>query len=258
MVSDDRGESRDSLKAQHTPQAIEQRLSGGPSHSYLRDWVYGAIDGTVTTFAVVAGVMGAELSAGVILILGVANLLADGFSMAVSNYLGTCAEDEQRQKLRQAEHDHIRRHPHGEREEIRQIFAAKGFEGEDLEHAVDTITSDVERWVDTMLTDEHGMSLVGPNPYRAAWTTFWAFVLVGAVPLLAFVYRVFDPGLGIERAFTFSSIMTGAAFFAVGALKSRFVDQVWWRGGLVTLGIGGLAAAIAYGAGMLLQRIVTV
>jgi VIT1/CCC1 family predicted Fe2+/Mn2+ transporter len=246
------------LEHGHAPHEIEQRLRDGPRISYLRDWVYGGIDGTVTTFAIVAGAVGADLSNRFLLILGVANLLADGFSMAVSNYLGTCAEDEQRQKLRQAEHDHIRHNPHGEREEIRQIFAAKGFEGEGLEHAVDTITSDVERWVDTMLTDEHGMSLVGPNPYRAAWTTFWAFVVVGAVPLLAFVYRVFDHGLTIERAFTFSSIMTGAAFFAVGVLKSHFVDQAWWRGGLVTLGIGGLAAAIAYGAGMLLRGIVAV
>ena len=245
----------DSLRAEHTPQAIERRLAGGPTHSYLSDWVYGAIDGTVTTFAVVAGVMGAGLSSGVILVLGVANLLADGFSMAVSNYLGTSAEDERRQKLRRAELDHIRLHPHGEREEIRQIFAAKGFEGEDLERAVETITADVDRWVDTMLTDEHGVSLVGPNPFRAGWTTFWAFVVVGAVPLLAFVYRLFDDGLEIDRAFTLSSIMTGAAFFAVGALKSRFVDQAWWRGGLVTLGVGGLAAGIAYGAGMLLRGI---
>jgi len=254
----DSNEPPDSLAAEHTPQAIEQRLADGPPHSYLRDWVYGAIDGTVTTFAVVAGVMGAELSAGVILILGVANLLADGFSMAASNYLGTSAEDEQRQKLRRAEHDHIRLHPHGEREEIRQIFAAKGFEGEDLERAVETITADVDRWVDTMLTDEHGLSLVGPNPFRAAWTTFWAFVVVGAVPLLAFGYRYFDRGLEIDRAFTLSSIMTGAAFFAVGAMKSRFVDQAWWRGGLVTLGVGGLAAVIAYGAGVLLRGIAAV
>jgi len=242
----------DPIEAEHTPQAIEQRLAGGPPHSYLRDWVYGAIDGTVTTFAVVAGVMGAELSTSVIVILGVANLFADGFSMAASNYLGTRAEDERREKLRRAEHEHIRRHPHGEREEIRQIFAAKGFEGEDLERAVKTITSDVERWVDTMLTDEHGVSLVGPDPFRAAWATFWAFVLVGAVPLLAFIY----PGLAIDRAFTLSSIMTGAAFFAVGALKSRFVDQVWWRGGLGTLAVGGLAAVIAYSVGVILRGIV--
>jgi VIT1/CCC1 family predicted Fe2+/Mn2+ transporter len=245
----------DSLAAEHTPQAIEQRLAGGPAHSYLRDWVYGAIDGTVTTFAVVAGVMGAELAAVVILILGVANLFADGFSMAISNFLGTRAEDERRQKLRRAEHDHIRLHPHGEREEIRQIFAAKGFTGEDLERAVETITSDVDRWVETMLTEEHGLSLVGPNPLRAAWSTFWAFVIVGTIPLLAFVYRYFDDGLSIEQAFVVSSIMTGAAFFGIGALKSRFVDQSWWRGGIETFAVGGLAAIIAYAVGVVLRGI---
>lgn len=245
----------ESLREEHTREAIEQRLADGPLHSYLSDWVYGAIDGTVTTFAVVAGVMGAGLSTGVILILGIANLLADGFSMAVSNYLGTSAEEERRQKLRRAELEHIKLHPHGEREEIRQIFAAKGFNGEDLERAVETITADVDRWVDTMLTDEHGIALVGPNPFRAAWTTFWAFVVVGAIPLLAFSYRYFDRDLEIETAFTVSTLMTGLAFFCVGALKSRFVDQAWWRGGVVTLGVGGLAAAIAYGTGVLLRGV---
>ncbi len=255
MRTKEPGEPPEALRAEHTPQAIERRLAVGPLHSYLSDWVYGAIDGTVTTFAVVAGVMGAGLSTGVILILGIANLLADGFSMAASNYLGTSAEDERRQKVRRAEREHIRLHPHGEREEIRQIFAAKGFEGDDLERAVETITADVDRWVDTMLTDEHGISLVGPNPLRAAWTTFWSFVVVGAIPLIAFAYRYFDRDLEIDTAFTLSTIMTGVAFFSVGALKSRFVDQVWWRGGLVTLGVGGLAAAIAYGTGALLRGI---
>ncbi len=255
MRTDEPGNPSESLRAEHTREAIEQRLADGPLHSYLSDWVYGAIDGTVTTFAVVAGVMGAGLSTGVILILGLANLLADGFSMAVSNYLGTNAEDERRQKLRRAELEHIKLHPHGEREEIRQIFAAKGFEGEDLERAVETITADVDRWVDTMLTDEHGVSLVGPNPFRAGWTTFWAFVVVGAIPLLAFAYRYLDRDLDIDLAFALSTVMTGVAFFIVGALKSRFVDQAWWRGGLVTLGVGGLAAVIAYVTGVLLRGI---
>lgn len=255
VSSNDPSRQPDPLEAEHTPAAIERRLAGGPSHSYLRDWVYGAIDGTITTFSVVAGVMGAELSAGIVLILGVANLFADGFSMAVSNYLGTRAEDQQRQKLRRSEQDHIRLHPRGEREEIRQIFAAKGFEGEDLERAVETITADVDRWVDTMLTEEHGVSLAGPVPLHAAWTTFWAFVVVGAVPLMAFIYQHFNRALSIDHAFSVSSTMTGLAFFGIGALKSRFVDQAWWRGGLETFGVGGLAALIAYGIGVFLRGI---
>jgi hypothetical protein len=77
------------MEHEHSAQAIASRLSGAPAFSYLRDWVYGGIDGAVTTFAIVAGVVGAEMSNRVVLILGIANLVADGFSMAASNYSGT-------------------------------------------------------------------------------------------------------------------------------------------------------------------------
>jgi len=246
----------DRLKAEHTPQAVRQRLSAGPTHSYLRDFVYGAMDGTVTTFAVVAGVVGAQLSAGIIVVLGLANLLADGFSMAVSNYLGTRAEDALREKMRQVEREHIRRYPAGEREEVRQIFAAKGFTGDDLDRAVKTITSDVDRWVDTMLTDELGVSLQGPSAVRAAWSTFIAFVVVGALPLLAFVIDVLLPGdAAVPAPFLVSSILTGFAFFIIGAAKSRFIGHKWWTSGLETLGIGAVAAALAYFVGAALRGI---
>ena len=87
-----------SLASSHTPDLIQQRLKAPTRHSYLRDFVYGAIDGTVTTFAVVSGVAGAGLSSGVIIVLGLANLVGDGFSMAASNYLGTKTEEELRAK----------------------------------------------------------------------------------------------------------------------------------------------------------------
>ena len=73
------------LEHSHTEQAIRARLARGPRSNYLRDWIYGGIDGAVTTFAIVAGVAGADLSAAVVLVLGFANLLADGFAMAASN-----------------------------------------------------------------------------------------------------------------------------------------------------------------------------
>ena len=91
----------DQLHAEHTTEAIRDRLDADPKVSYLRDWVYGGIDGAVTTFAIVAGVVGADMGARVILILGLANLLADGFSMAAGNYSGTKSEVEDYERLRE-------------------------------------------------------------------------------------------------------------------------------------------------------------
>jgi VIT1/CCC1 family predicted Fe2+/Mn2+ transporter len=243
-----------SLEEDHTPGAVSARLGRTPAPSYLHDFIYGAIDGAVTTFAVVAGVAGADLDETVVIILGGANLLADGFSMAVSNYLGSRAERQQRERARREERMHIRLVPEGEREEIRQIFAAKGFEGEDLERVVEVITSDPELWAETMMSEELGYGSADRNELRAAFTTLIAFLTIGFLPLLAFVYELAAPG-DLGHAFTWSAVMTAVAFLVVGGLKSRFVDQSWWRSGLETLAVGGLAAALAYAAGAFLQSV---
>ena len=234
------------LEHDHSPEAIDRRLSAGPRASYVRDWVYGGIDGAVTTFAIVAGVVGADLSSGVALILGVANLVADGFSMAASNDSGTKAEHDDAERLRRIEERHIAIAPEGEREEIRQIYAAKGFTGEDLERVVAVITSDRKRWVETMLAEEYGLALAGRSPLGAAASTFSAFLLCGSVPLLSFV-------AGSERAFAWSIGLTAAVFFAIGAAKSRWSPAPWWRSGLETLAIGAGAAGFAYAIGYALS-----
>jgi VIT1/CCC1 family predicted Fe2+/Mn2+ transporter len=243
-----------SLESEHTPDGVSVRLDRKPSPSYLHDFIYGAIDGTVTTFAVVAGVEGANLDEAVVIILGAANLIADGFSMAVSNFLGSRAERQRRERARREEERHIRLVPRGEREEIRQIFARKGFQGADLDRVVEVITSDPDVWRDTMMTEELGFGPTEPNEYRAALATLTAFLVVGFLPLVAFVYDAIAPG-DVANAFTWSAVMTGIAFFVVGAMKSRFVDQAWWRSALETLAIGGLAATLAYVAGVLLQGV---
>ncbi len=238
------------LRTSHTPEAIQRRLESGPQHSHLKDFVYGGIDGAVTTFAVVSGVAGADLSSGIVLVLGFANLVGDGFSMAASNFMASRAELQLLDQARRDEEHHIETHPEGEREEVRQIFAAKGFQGELLETAVAVVTSDREQWINTMLTEEYGLLLDRPNPMRAAVVTFLAFMSVGILPLLAFLADYF---VGAVNPFLWSTLMTGVAFFAVGAIKSRFVAQAWYWSGLETLAVGGVAASLAYLIGWMLK-----
>lgn len=241
-------ESKEELRDLHTPRRIRDRLARPARRSYLSDFIYGGIDGAVTTFAVVSSAAGADLSATIVLIMGVANLVADGFSMAAANFLGARAESQQALWARRSEEIEIDRYPEGEREEIRQIFKAKGFEGDLLERAVEVITSDRERWIQTMLAEEHGIGTARRNPLPAAAATFVAFNLIGAIPLVPFVLAL-ATAAPVEHPFIWSAGMTGVAFFAVGALKSRFVEQRWWIAGLETLGIGALAAGLAYGIG---------
>jgi VIT1/CCC1 family predicted Fe2+/Mn2+ transporter len=228
------------LHAEHTPEAIAARLAASTDHSYIGDAILGAIDGTVTTFAIVAGATGANLSAGIALVLGLANVLADGFSMAVSNYLKSKADLQVVEHARRVEESHIEEIPDGEREEIRQIFERKGFEGEMLDAAVQVITNDRRRWVDTMLMEELGLRLDPPRPLRAAVTTFIAFLLAGLVPLVP---------LFLGRRFVASAVATGFVFFGIGAVKGHLLRSGRLRGGFETLLIGGGAAVLAFAVG---------
>lgn len=237
----------ENLESQHTPTAIQTRLSEATQHSYLGDFVLGAVDGTVTTFAVVSGVAGAGLPKHVAIILGLANLLADGFSMAVGNYLSTKADRQVVDRVRRMEEAHIEQVPEGEREEIRQIFKAKGFDGSLLEEIVTVITQDRKQWVDTMLTEEFGLRLESPSPGKAALATFTAFVLAGAIPLLPFFLPM---ALQATTIFALSSAATAGAFFLIGVAKGHVVHRSLVLSGLETLGIGSIAALLAYLVGL--------
>lgn len=234
------------LEHEHDTASIRARLTEPARQSYLKDGVFGAIDGAVTTFAIVAGVVGANLSLKVIVALGIANVLADGFSMAAGNYSGTKAELEDAKRLRAVEERHIQMVPEGERAELREILAQKGLTGDVLDAATLAIAENRETWIDMMLVEEYGLSPVDPHPMRAAIATFAAFLAAGMVPLLPYL-------LGLPDPFTLSIWATGLTFFVVGAIKSRWSLAPWWRSGIETLAIGGVAAIIAYGVGTLFR-----
>lgn len=231
--------------AEHHPEAIRARLSRQYRHNYLGDAVLGAIDGCVTTFAVVAGAVGAGFPNLVAAVLGVANLVADGFSMAVSNYQGTKSEQHLLQRVRENEEAHIEQIPEGEREEIRQIFSAKGFRGTTLEKIVHRITSDRQLWVDTMIREEWGLQVEGADPVRAALATFLAFLMVGILPLVPFLATA----VAANKAFVLSAAITAVAFFGVGFVKGRETDRSPLLSGFETLLTGGAAASLAYFVG---------
>ena len=224
-------------------------------YNWLPDFVYGGIDGSVTTFAVVAGVQGASLSLPIVLILGFANLFADGFSMASGKYLSDKAQKEQFEKIKEIEFRHLKEKPQRETEEVREILTTYGFTGADLDRATDIITSNPEGWVDLMMRNEFNLTQENIDPMKGAMATFISFVLVGFIPLVGYVFKPFL-GWDSDQTFFATCVATITALFLVGTIKSQFVLRHWLVSGTETAFIGGFAAAISYFVGYLLRGLV--
>ena len=218
---------------------------------YIGDLIYGANDGIITTFAVVAGAAGATLSPSIVIILGFANLLADGISMGASNFLGGKSEQDYAKAQRQKEQweiDHLREI---EIDEIRDIFHKKGFRGNQLEEAVKIIISNRKVWVDTMMKEELGiLEDETDDPKKHGLVTFIAFVVAGFVPLLPYLIP------NIQNAFILSTIAGAITLFIVGALRSVVTAVTWLRGGVEMLLIGSLTAGVAYIVGAFIEQLV--
>ena len=223
----------------------------GKLQEYLREFVYGGIDGAVTTFAVVAGGFGANLEPGVLIILGFANLLADGFSMSVGAYLSAKSEKDNFTKHEKIEYWEVENLPEVEREEIADIYRAKGFKGELLDKIVDHICSDKDLWVAEMMKDELGMMRDSKSPFKIGLATLISFILVGFIPLMVYLWDFFFPTeLNI---FLWTSILTGVAFLIVGWLKGIVNQTSAIRSISETVALGLLAAVVAYYVGDILE-----
>ena len=241
---------------QHPEHAIHKK--DGWIHRYqefLGEFVYGGIDGSVTTFAVVAGSAGASLDSSIIIILGFANLIADGFSMSVGSYLSNKSELENFEKHEQIEYWEVENLPDAEREEIREIYRAKGFEGKLLDEVVDVITSDKDRWVDVMMKEELEMMKQSKSPLAMGTVTFFSFILVGFIPLLIYVIDYISEA-EMQNLFRTSILLTSVAFILIGLLKSFVNEKSMLKGISETLFLGSAAAVLAYYVGNILEKII--
>lgn len=220
---------------------------------YLGEFVYGGIDGCVTTFAVVSGAVGANLETSVIIILGFANLFADGFSMSVGAFLSEKSKKRLYKKHKREEQYEVKYNPQEGIQEIRDLYAKKGFEGELLDQIVEKITANDQLWVDEMMSGELELQKEEKSSGMVGSATFISFILVGFIPLLVYVFDFF-----VENTlplFFLSSLFAGIGFLIVGFLKAYITEENRLISMIETLMLGGLAATIAYYLGFFLEKI---
>lgn len=227
----------------------------GQFENYLGEFVYGGLDGCVTTFAVVAGAVGAHLGSDVILILGFANLLADGFAMSVGAFLSAKTEKEKFLKHKTIEYWEVENMPQKETEEIREIYRAKGFKGKLLEEVVSVIVEDKDRWVDVMMKEELDMIEDLRAPITIGGVTYIAFLLVGMIPLS--VYLIDYLSLLDTDPFLWTIVCTGIGFALIGFLKAVVNQTSPYRAIIETLLLGACAAFVAYYVGYFLEGLLS-
>lgn len=226
-------------------------------YNWLPDFVYGGIDGAVTTFAVVAGVVGANLSTPIILILGFANLLGDGFSMAAGKFSSDRAELQRIQKIKEREKILIEKNSPRPEKEITEILNGFGFEGKNLKQAKEVIQEHPKAWVKILLNQEFKVIEENLQPFAGALATFTAFLTIGTIPLLGYLLQaILD--LEEKNIFFGTCLATLSALFIVGLVKAQFSNQNKFLSGIETALIGGTAAGISYAAGTLLGKLLGV
>ncbi len=208
----------------------------------VRDIVIGMSDGLTVPFALAAGISGAIAVSHIIVTAGVAELAAGGISMGLGGYLAARTDFEHYNRERKRETDEVKEIPGEEAREVFKVFRDYGLSDDDSRRATAAITSDKSRWINFMMRFE--LQLDEPDQKRApisALTIGGSYVVGGLVPLLPYMI-VHDA----TRALYFSAIFTLIALFVFGAVKGKLTGLAWLRSALQTVGIGGVAAAVAF------------
>ena len=220
------------FKEKHNPHA------GG----IIREIVFGANDGMVSTLALVAGLTGAALSNWIIILAALTEILTGAISMSVGTYISTKSQREYYSKELNREKFEIKNMRANEVNEVRDIYKKKGFKGKELDMIVKRITSNKKRWLDEMMVNELGLVKSSyENPIRAALWMGVSFIIAGMIPLASYLTKIDQ-----NTALIMSCVFTLIALFVVGAVKGNISEKIWWKTGLEMVIIGGITASIGY------------
>jgi VIT1/CCC1 family predicted Fe2+/Mn2+ transporter len=218
-----------------------QNVQGG----WLRPAVFGAMDGLVSNFALIAGVAGGGVSAQAVSLAGLTGLFAGALSMASGEYTSVRSQAEAMNAELAIERAEIARRPKAEEAELARIYRKRGLDPQLAQEVARQLSRDPDTVWKVHAREELGVDPDAlPSPWTAAWSSFFAFSIGAFVPLL--------PYLSGARSLLISLVLAALGLFTAGALVARFTRRRWWYSGLRQLLIGAVAAAVTYGLGSLI------
>jgi len=216
--------------------------------SALSDIILGGQDGLVNVLGVILGVAAATSDSYIVLVAGLAATFAESVSMGAVAFTSTLADADFYESEREREYRHVQNVPRLERQEILEIYAAKGFEGELLERIVDTITANEDVWVAVMMAEEHRLSPTNrKQALRSALVVGLAAIIGSLIPLIPFIL------LSVSTGIWTSILISAVVLFVVGVYKARVTVGHPGKSGLEMALIGTISALVGYAVGALLR-----
>jgi len=220
------------------------------TNNSLRDVILGGQDGLVNMLGIALGVVAAGGSTHVLIITGVAAAITESISMGAVAYTSFGSDRDFYLAERNREQTEIEAQPDDEREEIREIYAAKGFKGQLLEDVVSTITSNRETWVSTMMNEElHLQPIAQRSLLRSAVIVTVATLIGHLIPIVPFMMVARTPAIITAIA------LSAVTLFAVGVYSAQTLVGDWRKSGIQMVAIGLGAAALGFFIGRLFHTI---
>lgn len=215
---------------------------------WLRPAVFGASDGLVSNFALIAGVTGGNADNKAVLLAGLAGLAAGAFSMAAGEYISVRSQAEQALEEIDIERKEIAARPRAEERELAQMYVAKGLEPTLAHEVARQLSRDPEVALDVHVREELGIDPGDlPSATLAAGSSFLSFAVGAFLPVLPYILG----STGILPAV----VLTVAGLFLCGAFVTRLTPRPWWYGGGRQVVVGAIAAAVTYGVGSLVGSV---
>ncbi|MEU8120039.1 VIT1/CCC1 transporter family protein [Spirillospora sp. NPDC049024] len=212
---------------------------------WLRPAVFGAMDGLVSNFALIAGVAGGQATQKVVLLAGLAGLAAGAFSMAAGEYISVASQSELAEAEIEVERLELARHPAAEQRELAEVFEARGVDPETAAEVARQLSRNPDEALEVHAREELGVTPGDlPSPLLAAGSSFLSFAVGALLPVLPYL-------LGATSLWP-AAIVAALGLFGAGALVSRITARPWWFGGSRQLLFGAAAAVTTYGFGALI------